>query len=202
MNLCVGKGGIERFYECEHDVCVLGLGRRTWWWKFHHWTRAKHIHHPGNGRRAKCSAYGVLPFLPKGKTLYAMRVRLHPGAVLQKWSRKWFVCISFSLFLNSEDEWPAAGKLSFYACCLRMNFPSLGNVWLQGSTFTCVCVCLKLSKKVLIYFIWVPWVFTITTMNFERHKLLKPNAVCCVISQCKVSSCYASVCAPGLNNFK
>lgn len=49
---------------------------------------AKHIHHPDNGGKANQSAHGVLPYLQKGKTLYAMRVRLHPGAILQKWRGK------------------------------------------------------------------------------------------------------------------
>lgn len=117
--------------------------------------RAKHIHHPGNGGRASRSARGVLPFAPKGKTLYGVRVRPHPGAILQKRSRKWPVSISLFHFLSQfqtqkTNDLPQV-SLGLCACCLRVNFPSLRRVRPQGRTFTSVCVCVRSFPKGFLF---------------------------------------------------
>lgn len=141
---------------------------------------AKHIHHPDNGGKANRSARGVLPCLPKGKTLYAMRVRLHPGAILQKWRVKLFLLSSFDFF--GEDKWPTSGKFGFMFVFLGWTSWPL---WCLTGFYNSSCQH-ELEKATQCIFL----------MSFGSHGLSLQWTFSKTTTASLVSSCYDSTYAP------
>lgn len=140
---------------CERDVCVLGLGRCVRWWKFPHRVLGVQntsiipvmVDEPAGRPVVFCH------LRRKGKLYTACGYGLIQGRYFRNEAENGLSPFHFlSQFQTQKTNDLPQVSLGLCACCLRVNFPSLRRVRPQGRTFTSVCVCPKLSKRVFILF--------------------------------------------------